>query len=154
MQRRKRKGEIMGFDITGLGSVFDFLSKGIDKLFPDKDAADKVKFEMMKLQQEGAFKELELEFQARANQTKINEVEAASSNMFVSGWRPGIGWVCVAAYAFNYLVLPMANWGAQFWVANAPTIVALDTSELTTLLFGMLGIGGLRTFEKIKGATK
>lgn len=144
----------MGFDITGLGSIFDLGGKIIDKIFPDKDAADKVKFEMMKMQQDGAFKEMELEYANMMQQAKINEVEAGSSNFFVSGWRPAVGWVCVAAYAFNYLGMPMFNWVVKFWTLNAPQITALDTSELTTLLFGLLGIGGLRTFEKIKGAAK
>lgn len=141
----------MGFDITGLGSIFDFGSKVIDKIFPDKDAADKAKIEMLKLQQEGAFKELEMQFEAAKAQIDVNKVEAASSNLFVSGWRPAVGWVCVSAYAFNYIVMPIANWLVKFGDLAAPAIVAFDTGELTTLLFGMLGIGGMRTFEKIKG---
>lgn len=144
----------MGFDITGLGSVFDFGSKVIDKIFPDKDAADKAKIEMLKLQQEGAFKELELQFDNMKAQIGVNQAEAGSSNLFVSGWRPAVGWVCVSAYFFNYIVLPLGNWIVKFGDINAPAIVALDTGELTTLLFGMLGIGGMRTFEKIKGASK
>jgi hypothetical protein len=144
----------MGFDITGLGSVFDFGSKIIDKIFPDKDAADRAKVEMLKLQQEGAFKELEANLQLSLAQTKINEKEAENPNVFVSGWRPAVGWVCVSAYAFNYLLMPLINWGAKWLDANAPLIMALDTGELTTLLFGMLGIGGLRTFEKVKGVSR
>lgn len=141
----------MGLDITGLGSIFDFGSKVIDKIFPDKDAADKAKIEMLKLQQEGAFKELELQFDNMKAQIGVNAKEAENPNLFVSGWRPGVGWVCVAAYAFNYLIMPLANWVAKWMDAAAPAIVALDTEELTTLLFGMLGIGGLRTYEKVKG---
>jgi hypothetical protein len=144
----------MGFDITGLGSVFDFGSKIIDKLFPDADAANKAKLEMLKLQQEGAFKELELQFENAKSQIAVNVEEAKSSNLFVSGWRPAVGWVCVSAYAFNYLLMPLANWGARFYDANAPAIVALDTGELTTLLFGMLGIAGMRSLDKIKGVAK
>jgi hypothetical protein len=144
----------MGFDITGLGSIFDLGGKIIDKIFPDKDAADKVKFEMMKMQQEGAFKEMELEYAAMAQQAKINEVEAGSSNFFIAGWRPAVGWVCVAAYAFNYLGMPLFNWGAKFFLENAPQITALNASELNPILFCLLGIGGLRTFEKVRGATK
>jgi hypothetical protein len=140
----------MGLDITGLGSVFDFLSKGIDKIFPDKNEANKAKLEMLRLQQEGEFKELDLEFKAAAGQAAINLKEAENLSVFVSGWRPAVGWVCVSAYAFNYLALPILNW-VSLWIDKAaPAIVALETGELTTLLFGMLGIGGLRTFEKIK----
>jgi hypothetical protein len=140
----------MGLDITGLGSVFDFLSKGIDKIFPDKNEANKVKLEMLRLQQEGEFKELDLEYKAAANQVAVDLKEAEHPSVFVSGWRPAVGWVCVLAYAFNYLALPILNWSARWVDASAPAIVALETGELTTLLFGMLGIGGLRTFEKIK----
>lgn len=140
----------MGFDITGIGAIFDFGSKVIDKIFPDKDAADKAKIEMLKLQQEGAFKELELQFDNMKAQIGVNAKEAENPNLFVSGWRPGVGWVCVTAYAFNYLIMPLANWVAKWMDAAAPAIVALDTGELTTLLFGMLGIGGLRTYEKVK----
>jgi hypothetical protein len=145
----------MGFDITGLGSIFDFGGKIIDKIFPDKDAADRAKVEMFKLQQEGAFKELEANLELAKGQLKINEVEAANPSIFVSGWRPAVGWVCVLAYAFNYLLMPLANWGAKWFNPAAPTILMLDTGELTTLLFGMLGIGTLRTVEKLQGkATK
>jgi hypothetical protein len=143
-------GAEMGFDITGIGAIFDFGSKVIDKIFPDKDAADKAKIEMLKLQQEGAFKELELQFDNMKAQIGVNAKEAENPNLFVSGWRPGVGWVCVTAYAFNYLIMPLANWVAKWMDAAAPAIVALDTGELTTLLFGMLGIGGLRTYEKVK----
>lgn len=142
----------MGLDITGIGAIFEFGGKIIDKIFPDKDAADKAKLEMLKLQQEGAFKELELQFELAKGQLAVNVEEAKSSNIFVSGWRPAVGWVCVLAYAFNYLIMPLANWIVKFGDVNAPALVALDTGELTTLLFGMLGIGTLRTVEKIKKA--
>lgn len=136
-----------------LTAILNMGSKVIDKLFPDKDAADKAKIEMLRLQQEGAFKEIQIEFELAKGQQAVNQEEAKSQSLFVSGWRPCVGWICCAAYAFNYLVLPLANWVAKFIDVNAPAIVALETGELTTLLFGMLGIGGLRTFEKIKGKT-
>jgi hypothetical protein len=144
----------MGVDITGLGSAFDFVSNIVDKIFPDKDKADQVKLEMLKLQQAGDFKVADQAFELAKGQLDINKAEAQNPNLFVSGWRPAAGWVCVAAYAFNYLLLPIANWGARWIDANAPAIVALETGELTTLLFGMLGIGGLRTIEKFKGLSK
>jgi hypothetical protein len=141
----------MGFDITGLGSAFDFVSNIIDKIFPDKDKADQVKLEMLKLQQAGEFKVADQAFELAKGQIAVNTEEAKNPNLFVSGWRPAVGWICVTAYAFNYLIMPLANWAAKWLDAAAPAIVALDTGELTTLLFGMLGIGGLRTIEKIKG---
>ena len=140
----------MGLDVTGLGSIFDFGGKIIDKIFPDKDAADRAKLEMLKLQQAGEFKEMELAFESAKAQMKINEIEAANQNVFVSGWRPAVGWVCVAAYCYNYVAMPLIVWFATWYDKAAPSMITLDTGELTTLLFGMLGIGTLRTFEKVK----
>ena len=140
----------MGIDITGLGSAFDFVSNIIDKIFPDKDKADQVKLDMLKLQQAGEFKVADQAFDLAKGQLAVNAEEAKNPNLFVSGWRPAVGWVCVSAYAFNYLLLPLLNWGAKLLDANAPLILALETGELTTLLFGMLGIGTLRTVEKLK----
>lgn len=143
----------MGFDITGLGSLFDLSTKVLDKIFPDKDAADKAKLELLRIQQTGELKQLEQEFELAKGQIAVN-IEEAKKGGILNQWRPVLGWVCVLAYAFNYLLLPLANWGAKFYDAAAPSIVALETGELTTLLFGMLGIGGMRTFEKLKGVTK
>lgn len=137
-----------------LSAILNVGSKIIDKIFPDKDAADKAKIEMLRLQQEGAFKELEMDFELAKKQGEINQEEAKSSSMFVAGWRPCVGWICCAAYAYNYLVMPLGTWAAQWYDKTAPAMVALETGELTTLLFGMLGIGGLRTVEKLKGIAK
>ena len=140
----------MGFDITGLGSVFDFASRVIDKIFPDKTAADAAKLKMFELQQQGEFKQIDNDFQIMLKQIEVNAAEAKSNSTFVAGWRPAVGWVCVSAYAFNYLLLPLLNWAAKWVDPAAPLILALETGELTTLLFGMLGIGTLRTVEKLK----
>ncbi len=110
-------------------------------------------FEHRQYSHKGAFKELEAQLELAKGQLAINVEEAKSPNIFVSGWRPAVGWVCVLAYAFNYLIMPLANWLVKFGDVNAPAIVALDTGELTTLLFGMLGIGTLRTVEKLKKAS-
>jgi len=144
----------MGLDLTGLGSLFDLGSKILDKVLPDKDAAAKAKIALLEITQKGELQALAQEFELAKSQIAVNQEEAKSSNLFVSGWRPAVGWLCCAAYAFNYILMPLANWGVKFFDVNAPSIVALDTGELTTLLFGLLGIGTLRTVEKIKGVSK
>jgi len=141
----------MGFDLTGLGSVFDFAGRVIDKIFPDKDAADRAKIELFKLQQAGELQALQNDFELASKQIGVNAIEAAHPSIFVSGWRPAVGWVCVSAYAYNYVAMPIITWFAKWYDAAAPNMITLDTGELTTLLFGMLGIGGLRTFEKMRG---
>jgi hypothetical protein len=139
----------MGFDIIGLGSVFDFGSKVIDKIFPDKDAADKAKIEMLKLQQEGAFKELDLQFDNAAKQIAVN-IEEAKQGGILNQWRPALGWVCVISYAYNFVAMPLIVWTVTLIYGSAPAMTALDTTELGVLLAGMLGIGGMRSFDKIK----
>lgn len=88
-----------------------------------------------------------------SQQTQINAVEAANANVFVSGWRPAIGWTCAAAFAYKFVLQPFLVFGIllikpEFDVKLLPI---LDWSEMSTVLLGLLGLGGLRTFEKIKG---
>ena len=86
-------------------------------------------------------------------QTDVNKQEAASADLFVAGWRPFIGWVCGAALAYQYVVVPLAMWGATWAGYAVPKPPTLDDT-LWQLMFGMLGMGGLRTFEKLKGIRK
>jgi hypothetical protein len=81
-------------------------------------------------------------------QTKINEVEANHRSIFVAGWRPFIGWVCGVAFAFHYIVMPLL----LAYTDIKP--IEFDTNSLFTVLMGMLGLGGLRTYEKLKDKTK
>ena len=83
-------------------------------------------------------------------QTKINEIEAGHRTIFVAGWRPFIGWICGVALAYNFVIRDLFIWITK--TADAPP--ALQMEHLMTVLLGMLGLGGLRTFEKIKDKTK
>lgn len=134
----------MGMDLTGLGSVFDFGSKVIDKIWPDPAQRDAAKLELFKAQQAGQFKEMEQAFELAKGQIAINTVEAANPSIFTSGWRPFIGWVSGVGLAYQFLVYPIL-------IAFVPKIVQLDMGTLLTLLLGMLGLGALRTTEKVKG---
>ena len=83
-------------------------------------------------------------------QTKINEIEAQHRTVFVAGWRPFIGWVCGVALAYNFVIRDLFIWAIK------PEVVppALQMEHLMTVLLGMLGLGGLRTYEKIKDKVK
>lgn len=83
-------------------------------------------------------------------QLDINRAEAASPSTFTAGWRPFIGWVCGAACAWNWIGLPVARFGLAYF-GHPITLGAADLSDMWPLLMGMLGLGGLRTFEKVKG---
>lgn len=120
-----------------LTAVMDIGGKLIDRLWPDPSQRDAAKLELMKLQQSGELAEI-------AGQLEINKIEAANANIWVSGWRPGIGWVCGAGLAYQFLFYPIA-------ISWLPKIVSLDMGTLLTLLAGMLGFGGMRTAEKLSG---
>lgn len=132
--------------ITGLDSLFNLGSTIIDKLFPDKNEAAKAKIRLIELQQAGEFKQIDAELQMMQAQTDVNKVEAASDSLFVSGWRPGVGWVCVAAMACNYIGVPMLAWASSIW--GIPVPQRLELGEIMPLLLGMLGLGAMRTSEK------
>jgi hypothetical protein len=83
-------------------------------------------------------------------QTKINTVEAQHRTLFVAGWRPFIGWICGVALAYNFVIRDLFIWVTK--TTEAPPALQMD--HLMTVLLGMLGLGGLRTYEKIKGKDK
>ena len=124
-------------------ALLDIGGKVIDRVWPDPIQAATAKLELIKLQQSG-------ELAAMAGQMDINKVEAASASVFVSGWRPAIGWVCGAGFAVQFVIGPLAEWGSA--LAGHPVkFPQMDTSTMMPLLLGMLGLGGLRTAEKIQG---
>lgn len=132
-------------------TLIPVLGNLMDRLFPDPKAAADAKLEVMRLAQSGELAQLNADLQMSQGQMEINKVEAASGSLFVSGWRPAIGWVCGAAFAFKFILGPsavvlMAMAGHQI------TLPVFDFTEMSTILMGMLGLGALRTVEKVKGA--
>lgn len=119
----------------------------IDKLFPDPAKAGEAKLKLMELQQSGALAELQAQTDLAKGQLAVNLAEANSSNLFASSWRPAIGWVCAIALFYEFLARPLA---IGFGIGQFPD---LDMGDLNTLLFGMLGLGALRTVEKVKGVS-
>ena len=83
-------------------------------------------------------------------QSEINKVEAQHRSVFVSGWRPFTGWICAVALLYNFVLRDLAIWA--FGIEQVPP--ALQMEHLMTVLFGMLGLGGMRSLEKIKDKTR
>jgi hypothetical protein len=117
----------------------------IDKLIPDADQAAQAKLKLLELEQSG-------ELQLALGQQAINQVEAASTDYRVAGWRPAVGWICVFALGYNFIVQPLLAWVSVMLEFPAPPLASEDL--LLTLLGILLGIGGLRTVEKIKGVAR
>jgi len=126
-----------------LEAVLGLATSLIDRIFPDPAQKASAQLELLKLQQSGELAQI-------TGQLDINKIEAANVNLFVSGWRPAIGWVCSLALAYQYLVRPLAGTIAMMTGHTLPPLPGLD-DNLWQLMMGMLGMGGLRTFEKVQG---
>tara|TARA_R110000851_G_scaffold18446_2_gene58059 strand:- start:1353 stop:1733 length:381 start_codon:yes stop_codon:yes gene_type:complete len=118
------------------------VSEILDKFVADKDLKLKLQHELSQ----------ELH-KANIAQLEVNKVEAAHRNVFVAGWRPFTGWVCASALAYHFIVEPIVVFGLALYDVQL-TLPQFDMGSLLTVLMGMLGLGGLRTFEKSKGLTK
>lgn len=117
-------------------AIADLAKTAVNAIWPDKTEAEKAQLAAAVAIVQG--------------QMSINQAEAANPSIFVSGWRPFIGWVCGGGCAWNWIGLPMAK-AALDYFGHPLMISPADLSEMMPLLLGMLGLGGLRTFEKVNG---
>lgn len=123
----------------------------LDKIFPDKTAAEAAKVRLVELAQQGELARLQADTQLATAQAETNKIEAGSTSLFVSGWRPACGWICVLTIGFKYIGGPLLSIICQ--AAGHPIeLPQIDVEDLWPLLLGMLGLGALRSVEKVKGA--
>lgn len=127
-------------------AIVEIGARLLDKVIPDKGAREKAQFELMRAAQDQ-------DFQLALQQIKVNEAEAQHQSIFVAGWRPALGWVCVAGLFYNFLVYPVLTWAVVVFDASI-TPPKLLSENLMELVLGMLGLGALRSFEKWKGVAK
>jgi hypothetical protein len=133
-------------------ALLDIGGKLIDRLWPDPATRDAAKLELFKAQQAGELQAAQQVFELAKAQIAVNQAEAASGSLFVSGWRPACGWICVVGLGYEFLICTLAPWAVELYVGHKiPDLPSLPTETLMTLLLGMLGLGGMRTFEKSKG---
>lgn len=138
-------------DITGIGSVLDFGGKILDKIFPDPAQKAAAQLELFKAQQAGEFKEMDQAFALMQGQIEVNKVEAANPNAFVSGGRPFVLWVCGIALAYVSIVEPIARFVANVVYGYTGAFPVIDTTITLQVLLGLLGLSGLRSFDKKNG---
>lgn len=119
----------------------------LDKVVEDKDQKAKLAHEIATLAEKQAH-------DAAMAQVEVNKAEAQHRSIFVAGWRPFIGWVCGIALAYHFVLAPLIVFGVAWSGAAIPEIPTFDMDSLMTVLLGMLGLGGMRSFEKAKGLTK
>lgn len=142
---------MIGID-DAVAAVAGIGGKLIDRLWPDPAAAAAAKLELLKMQQTGELAQLTADTDIMKGQLAVDQAEAANGGLFVAGWRPAVGWVCAAGIGGQFVVGPLFTWGSA--LAGHPTAFpTLDNGTLMPLLMAMLGIGGMRTFEKYHGVS-
>ena len=118
----------------------------LDKFIEDKDQKMALAHEISTMAERHA-QEL------AKGQIEVNKMEAASSSMFVAGWRPAVGWICALGFLSNFILIPMANFGLALGSVDIQ-IPMIDTSQMMPVLMGMLGLGTLRTVEKVRKVSR
>ena len=122
-----------------VGPIFKLL----DKVIPDADERSRLAHEIATLAERQAH-------EIAKAQINVNQNEAKHKSVFVSGWRPACGWICVLGFSVNFLIIPIVNIYLTAWSESPLLIPSLDVSEMMPVLLGMLGLGGMRTVEKTK----
>lgn len=138
-------------DITGIGAIFDFGSKVLDKIFPNPVDAQNAKIELFKLQQTGELAELAAATDLAKGQLAINQAEASSGNSFASSWRPFVGWTGGIGLAYAAIIEPLARFTAAVVFHYTGAFPVLDTTITMQILFGLLGLGAMRSYDKKQG---
>ena len=140
-------------DLIGIGSIIE----GVGKVAGDLITTDKERLEMALEERKLSLEEKKIDQATDLAQVDINKIEAASTSLFVSGWRPAVGWVGVAGLAYQFLGYPLMQWcwafgqGVDIIPQGLSAPPDLDVEQLMVLLSGLLGFGGMRSFEKHKG---
>lgn len=131
----------MGIAELVIGPAATLVTTLIDRIFPDKDAQAVQRSDLM-------LKAQAIDAQLAEGQLAVNQQEAANTNLFVAGWRPFIGWVCGLSFAYHLILQPLISFILAAKGINFPLPV-FDSAELSTVLMGMLGLGVMRTTEKM-----
>jgi hypothetical protein len=133
-----------------IGPLADVIKSVITRIWPDPAAQADAQLKLAVMVQTGELAQLAADTDLAKAQIGVNAAEAASGQLFVAGWRPFIGWICGAAFAYKFVLAPAAAFTLTA-LGHPVVLPVLDFTEMSTVLLGMLGIGGLRTIEKIKG---
>lgn len=130
----------------GIDAIAQLVSTAVDKIWPDANIEAQAKADELKAQ-------LTQELTYTIGQMDINKIEAGSTSLFVAGWRPAVGWCGALGYGYEFLIRPIAN-GLAVAAGFPPVFPGIEIEALGTLLFGLLGLGTLRTVEKVKGVAR
>lgn len=133
-----------------IAALIPIVGTVLDKIFPDKEAANAAKLKFFELQQQGELQELSAYTELSKAQTEVNKAEAQSDGIYKGGWRPAIGYVCAVALAYQYIIYPLLVFVMHYAFPgmNPPPPMVDDT--MWELVFGILGLGAMRSWDKRK----
>ena len=133
------------------GSVFGLIDTVVKRMWPDPAQQAQARLQLLDMQQKGELAQLDAELKTTLAQIQVNDDEAKSESLFKSGWRPFIGWTCGVSCGWNWLGISLVRFACSLAHVTV-TIAPADVSQMWPVLLGLLGIGTLRTVEKIQGA--
>jgi hypothetical protein len=134
-----------------IGPLADLVKSVIGRIWPDPAAQADAQLKLAVMVQNGELAQLAADTDLAKGQIDINKVEASSSSLLVSGWRPAVGWICGLSLAYAALIEPMARFIAAVMFQYAGAFPVVDTSITLQVLLGLLGLGALRTYDKKQG---
>lgn len=129
-------------------ALIPVLSQVLDKVFPDKEAADAAKLKLLEMQQTGELAGLSAAVELAKAQAEVNKTEAGSDGVYKGGWRPAIGYVCAIALAYNYVLYPLLVFILAYTMPEVKVPASVIDDNLWELIMGMLGLGAMRSWEK------
>lgn len=134
------------------GGIADLINTLITRVWPDKEAQQQAQqqfqLQLLQMEQRGELDQLDSQIKIQLAQIQTNDDEAKSGNFFVSGARPAVMWVCTTGLAYQFIARPFLQWASVGWW-HVPIPPSLDMGTLTSLLFGLLGMGALHASETI-----
>lgn len=127
-----------------IGPIATLIDDCVKRVFPDKTEAERISMQLQTAL-------LQADVSIILGQLQVNAEEAKSQSLFVAGWRPAVGWVCASALGYNYVLQPFFAFviGAFAW--QLPPLPTLDAGVVMSLMTGMLGLSGMRSYEKVNG---
>lgn len=142
-----------------IGDIIKGATDLISESITDKDKKNELEAKLKTIQLNAENALLSQEHEVRLAQIEVNKEEAKSKSIFIAGWRPAVAWVCCAGMGFNFIAQPLLTWCLpilSIWIPEAAQVTPpppFSLAEMMPVLLGILGLGGMRSFDKAKGFT-
>lgn len=138
-------------DAMGINAIFSLGRSAIERIWQDPNKRAEEMRKLEELRQRGNLETLSLHVQMMIGQLEVNKIEASHKSLFVAGWRPFVGWTCAAIFAWNYIGVYLIELFIVAFASEIKLPERFDMSEVLPVLLGMLGLGVMRSYDKMRG---